>query len=85
MAKIHGVAIKVSAEELTEALNPQHALEKRKHVGGTNSLITLTSIKTKETKVGKVKTWILREQERIKHAKSVTEKLAQKIIDGGHV
>ncbi len=84
-AKEHGVEITIFAQELKEVLDPQNALEKRKHIGGTNSLVTLASIKAKEVEIHKMNAWILSEHEKIKKAKSVTENTAQKIINEDHL
>jgi argininosuccinate lyase len=84
-AKAFGAEIKISVQELQEVLNPQNALEKRKHIGGTNSVITMTSIKAKDAEINKMKTWVLSKQEKIKKAKSITEQIAQKIINNGHI
>ncbi len=85
VAKLHGVEIKITKAELEAVLNPQKALEKRKHVGGTNSHITLESIQDKKKKAGEFKAWVLCEQEKISKSKLKTKQLAQKIIDDAQI
>lgn len=84
-AKAHGLEIKISVQELNEVLYPQNALEKRKHIGGTNSLVTLKSINSKNGELNRVKGWVLSEQGKIRNAKSITEKLAQKLISNAQI
>lgn len=84
-AKTFGAEIKISVQEFQEVLNPQNALEKRKHVGGSNSLVTFAAIKVKGTEMNNMRTWVLSKQEKIKKAKSITEQTAQKIIDEVHI
>jgi len=80
-AKLHNAEIKLTKSELEGVLDPQMALEKRKHIGGTNSLVTSKSIQLKEGGVVELEKWIKGEQKKISLARSRTAQLALKIIN----
>lgn len=80
-AKLYNAEIKLTKSELERVLNPQMALQKRKHIGGTNSLVTYKSIQSKEGKVGGLEDWVKGEQKKISLAKSRTAQLTQTIIN----
>ena len=77
-----GVDINISDDDLKEALDPSNALEKKKHIGGTNSQVTNTLILKRIAKSNKLKQWVVNKSEKTSKSKKKTFDMAEAMTKG---
>lgn len=75
-----GIPVHVTDEQLKDAMNPQRALEKRTHIGGSAKKTMAVSLVHGQTLINDVNTWVSNQKQIVSKAKSKTESIAQRII-----
>ncbi len=76
-AEAVGVKIEVSEEQVREALDPEWAVTKRKHVGGAAPDEMARMLEARRSALGKHSHWIVEQRERIASARRGTGALAK--------
>lgn len=77
-----GIKIQVSDEEINQALDPKLVIEKRKNIGGSNSIIMQKLLDEASKKIKLEQFWIQEKQKIIEKAHHKTDSLVKKIITG---
>lgn len=80
IARSLGIKFYISDKEIKDILQTQVALEKRKHIGGTNARITKLLIQERKEKLREIRRWLKRKQKIMSIAKAKTWQLANEII-----
>lgn len=75
-----GLKIKVSDEEINQALDPKQVLEKRKNVGGSNEISMEKLLESAKKNVERQQFWIKSKQEIIASARQETNQLVKEIL-----
>ena len=77
-----GIPVHVTDEQLKDAMNPQRALEKRTHIGGSAKKTMAVSLVHGQTLINDVNTWVSNQKQIVSKAKSKTESIAQRDHSG---
>lgn len=80
-----GITLRVTDAQLKDALNPQKALEKRTHIGGSAKSAMAVSLKHGKYSIETILKWTSAQKQIISNAKSKTAAIAQKIIQEGNL
>lgn len=80
-----GVTLHVSDAQLKDAMDPNKALEKRMHTGGSAKSAMTKSLKHGKKSIKSILSWISAQKQSINRAKSKTEAIAQKIMQEGNL
>lgn len=75
-----GIKIKVSDEEINQALDPKIVIEKRKNIGGSSTVAMGKLLDDASKSIKKQKSWVQEKQTDIKNARQKTDSLVKKII-----
>ncbi|MBI5620766.1 argininosuccinate lyase [Candidatus Gottesmanbacteria bacterium] len=78
-----GITVHVTDAQLTEAMDPQKALEKRTHIGGSSKKTMAIALTRGQTLIGDVHKWVSTQKQIVSNAKSKTWGIAKKIIQEG--
>lgn len=74
------IQLKISDEEITQALDPKLVIDKRKNIGGSNPVIMDKILEEAGKNIKKQSSWIRQKQTAIKDARQKTEKMVRSLM-----
>ncbi|MDP1722047.1 MAG: argininosuccinate lyase [Candidatus Gottesmanbacteria bacterium] len=78
-----GITLRVTNTQLKDAMDPQRALEKRTHIGGSTKKTMAISLAHGQTFIHDARKWVSTKKQMVSNAKSKTWAIAKKIIEEG--